>query len=172
MKMFRFMLASFITGVVLLTLTVFSTNTNAAGLSYTEQLIIKHEGIRLDVYKDHLGHLTVGVGHLVKPEDNLKYGDAIDAERVYSFFRSDLVQARDDAKAIVKGFENLHWKARVVLINMSFQLGYNRLSKFKKTIAFIEDGDFVAASEEMLDSLWAKQTPKRAKELSYLMSSI
>ena len=54
---------------------------------------------------------------------------------------------------------------------MFYQLHY-KLFKFKKTLAYVERGDFVSASEEMLDSLWAKQTPNRAKELSERMSKV
>jgi lysozyme len=52
---------------------------------------------------------------------------------------------------------------------MSFQLGIAGLLKFKSTLAFIEDGDFENASANMLKSLWAKQTPQRAKRLAEQM---
>ena len=53
-----------------------------------------------------------------------------------------------------------------VVTNMCYQLGISGFSKFKKTIYFIETEQYQEASVEMLDSLWAKQTPNRAKELS------
>ena len=53
-----------------------------------------------------------------------------------------------------------------VVLEMCYQLGVNGFSKFKKTISFLQDRQFEEASVEMLDSLWAKQTPNRAKELS------
>ena len=36
---------------------------------------------------------------------------------------------------------------------------------------FLKQNDYQIASEEMLDSKWAKQTPKRAEELSSVMKS-
>ena len=48
---------------------------------------------------------------------------------------------------------------------MYYQLG-NGLFKFVKTLHYIEYGKYRSAAIEMLDSLWAKQTPNRAKELS------
>ena len=49
---------------------------------------------------------------------------------------------------------------------MCYQLGVSGFSKFKKTIYYLETEQYEEASVEMLDSLWAKQTPNRAKELS------
>ena len=54
---------------------------------------------------------------------------------------------------------------------MFYQLHY-RLLNFVKTLHYIENGKYKAASVEMLDSLWAKQTPNRAKELSERMAKV
>ena len=53
-----------------------------------------------------------------------------------------------------------------VVMEMCYQLGVGGVSKFKKTIAYLQNKQWEEASVEMLDSLWAKQTPNRAKELS------
>lgn len=58
---------------------------------------------------------------------------------------------------------------KAVLINMAFQLGFNGLSKFRNMLAAVQSEQYVLAASEMLDSLWAKQTPNRAKELSEQM---
>ena len=55
---------------------------------------------------------------------------------------------------------------------MCYQLGIRGFSKFKKTIYYLETGQYEEASVEMLDSLWAKQTKGRAKELSNIIASI
>ena len=49
---------------------------------------------------------------------------------------------------------------------MCYQLGVTGFSKFKKTIAYLQNKEWRNASIEMLDSRWAKQTPNRAKEMS------
>ena len=51
---------------------------------------------------------------------------------------------------------------RAVIISMMYQMGYTGVLKFKKMIAAIYEGDYGTASDEMLDSRWAKQTPERA----------
>jgi lysozyme len=55
---------------------------------------------------------------------------------------------------------------------MIYQIGHAGVAKFKKTLSLINEGDYKGASEEMLDSKWARQTPSRAQSLSTLMSSI
>ena len=53
-----------------------------------------------------------------------------------------------------------------IVTEMCYQLGVTGFSKFKKTIAYLQDKKWEEASVEMLDSLWARQTPNRAKEMS------
>ena len=59
-----------------------------------------------------------------------------------------------------------------VVIEMCYQLGVGGFSKFKKTISYLQNKQFKDASEEMLDSLWAKQTPNRAKSLSDIVKGV
>ena len=69
-------------------------------------------------------------------------------------------------------FNNINIEAKGVVINMCYQMGLSGFSKFKKTIYYLETEQYEEASAEMLDSLWAKQTPARAKELSEIIKSI
>lgn len=123
-------------------------------------LIKHHEGLRLTPYKDSEGVLTVGYGHnLERPITE------IDAERL---LKMDLRAAENDCA----GFDWYHALDRVrraVILNMVFNLGLHRFSKFKKTIGFIENGQFYKAADEMLDSKWAGQVGSRAIVLSNMM---
>ena len=69
-------------------------------------------------------------------------------------------------------FKDVDDIAKGVIVNMCYQLGLSGFSKFKKTIYLLETEQYEEASVEMLDSLWAKQTPNRAKELSETIGSI
>ena len=53
-----------------------------------------------------------------------------------------------------------------VIIEMCYQMGYSGFCKFKKAIANMKDKNWKGASEEMLDSKWAKQTSNRANQLA------
>ena len=69
-------------------------------------------------------------------------------------------------------FKDVDDTAKGVIVNMCYQLGLSGFSKFKKTIYLLETEQYEDASVEMLDSLWAKQTPNRAKELSETLRGI
>ena len=56
-----------------------------------------------------------------------------------------------------------------VLVEMVFQLGADGVREFDRFLAAIRSSDWGRAANEMLDSLWARETPVRAKELADLM---
>ena len=59
-----------------------------------------------------------------------------------------------------------------ILFHLAYQLGVNGVLKFKKMIEALRAKDYKGASIQMLDSLWARQTPNRAKRLSDRMSKL
>ena len=68
--------------------------------------------------------------------------------------------------------EDLGWykdmppEVKGVIIEMCYQMGFAGFCKFKKAISNMQDKNWKEAANEMLDSLWAKQTPERANRLS------
>ena len=70
-----------------------------------------------------------------------------------------------EAEKIFSDFDNLPEEAQQVIVNMTFNMGRPRLSKFKKFIAGIEAGDWEKAAVEMMDSRWATQVGARAERL-------
>jgi lysozyme len=86
-----------------------------------------------------------------------------------------LLLANDIAEKTAQVLEALPWAARLseprlaVLINMAFQMGIRGLLRFKRMLGSVEDGQYDEAAMEMVDSLWAQQTPERAKRLAKQM---
>ena len=136
-----------------------------------KQEIVKHEGKINKVYLDHLGNATFGVGHLVLSTDDLQEGVEYDDTKIMEFFERDFRQATNDAESFIKS-KNIDPRAFGCVINMAFQLGLPRLLKFKNFQYHLNKCDYESASSEMLDSLWAKQTPNRAEELAETMRNI
>lgn len=68
--------------------------------------------------------------------------------------------------------KNAPQEVKEIVTAMVFQLGYAGVSKFKNMITKIKAGDYKGASKEMMSSLWADQTPKRAKRMSALMAAV
>ena len=124
------------------------------------------EGLRLKPYKCTAGKLTIGYGR------NLEDVGISQAEADMMFER-DFAMAESEVKRLCKEFnidcESLIEQRFYVLTDMMFNLGYNRLSKFKKFLYALKTGSYAAAADEMLDSVWAKQVGNRATQLSALM---
>ena len=131
----------------------------------------KHEGYRNKVYLDTLNKRTVGVGHLCVEdfwEDDKEYEEKF----LMTILEHDLQSAIKSAEELCEGY-NISDDAKIIIIEMIFQLGKSGVSKFRNMWkALAEDPpSYHVASIEMLDSRWAKQTPNRAKEMSDHMKS-
>ena len=139
-----------------------------------EQLKID-EGVRYEVYDDHLGYKTFGIGHLVKTTDE-EYGSPVGTivseKRVNSVFDKDVETYIDESKKVFGNLEDMPQEAQQVIVNMCFNMGAPRLSQFKKFIKSIHDEDWATASVEMLDSRWANQVGVRANRLSDRIKAI
>jgi len=132
--------------------------------------IKKHEGYRDTIYKDSLGFSTIGYGHLVLQTDRYEKGVTYRKKDLEKVFDTDFNIAKSNANQLIEGLP-IHHQAKCVIIEMVFQLGMGGVSKFKKMWKALKQNNYQIASEEMLDSRWAKQTPKRAEELSNVMKS-
>ena len=127
------------------------------------------EGVKYETYHCSEGHLTGGIGHLITEWDEEIYagpiGTSIPEEQVQEWFEKDVNTAIGDCKDIFNNFDELDDEIQHVLINMSFQLGKPRLSKFKRMIAAVHDEDYREMALQMEDSRWFKQTQNRAQRL-------
>ena len=135
-----------------------------------KEQIKEHEGFVPRTYKDSLGKRTIGFGHLcVEPEqwDDDKEFTREELERV---FDNDFEEALKNAESLI-GERSINFIAKQVIIEMVFQLGIGGVGKFKKMWSALDNEDYGEASFQMMDSLWAKQTPNRAEKLSQKMRS-
>ena len=139
-----------------------------------EQLEID-EGIKHEIYLDHLGYPTFGIGHLVTesdPEHGQEVGTPVSEDRVIEAFKSDLESVLSDCSRLYPDFESLPEEAQQIIANMMFNLGYPRLSKFKNMKACVDQKDWMGAGDEMMDSRWYNQVPNRAGRLVNRMKLI
>ena len=121
--------------------------------------IKQHEGYVGIVYKDSLGIDTIGYGFAIKDLE-------LDEDICEIILERKLHTLEDSINFKFSWFKYMPPEIKNVVIEMCYQLGVTGFSKFKKTIAYLQDKQFEKASVEMLDSRWAEQTPNRAKELS------
>ena len=133
------------------------------------------EGVRHEIYLDHLGLPTAGVGHLLVEGDleyGLDVGTPVSRERVDEWFAVDIKNCVEDCGNIFMNWDELPDEAKCILANMAFNLGGPRLRKFSRMIDAIHREDFAAAAAEMLDSRWADQVPNRAQRLIRRMRQV
>jgi GH24 family phage-related lysozyme (muramidase) len=141
-----------------------------------EQLKID-EGVEYKIYQDHLGYLTFGVGHLIQDcdiESGQSLGSPVSEERVREVFEKDLNLAIAECSALYgqETFDLLPGEVQEILVNMMFNMGRTRLSKFKKFNAAIADKDWATAAIEGRDSLWYRQVTNRAERLMSRLEAI
>ena len=113
------------------------------------------EGFRGTVYKDTLGFDTIGYGTKLP----------ISEDEAALLLMSRMSDAK---KALRDQLDDLYIKDEAwgVLYAMSYQLGVSGVLNFRKMIKALRLGFYDEAAHQMLDSLWAKQTPARANRLA------
>ena len=132
-----------------------------------ETLIID-EGQVNEIYEDHLGYATSGIGHLVlesDPEHGQAVGTAVSEERTIECFEHDVQSVLKDCKKLHEGWDGYPQEVKQVIANMMFNMGLTRLSKFNKHNAALQSGDWNGAAVEGRDSRWHKQVTNRAERL-------
>ena len=142
-----------------------------------KEQIKRHEGEVLNIYEDSLGYKTLGVGHLCKPQDpeyDWAVGTSVSQEVVDMYYKDDFVTHLAEAIHIFgseEGFYNLPEDIQHVLVNMCFNLGGTRLSKFKNMIKACREHNWKEMAVQMEDSKWYGQVGRRSKELQDVVLS-
>ena len=144
-------------------------------LEQLQKELAADEGCKLEIYLDHLGYPTVGIGHLITEDDELygfEVGSEVSQEHVDDLFHADVQRTLRDCEFLYSDFNDLPEEAQLIIANKCFQLGRPRLSGFKKMKAAVDSRDWREASRQMLDSKWAKQTPNRAMRLAHRIQAL
>ena len=148
-----------------------------------------HEGYREKTYQCTEGYNTIGIGFAWKDidldegialrllKDNMSNQEFINSIKMSEDICDEILlrKLRILGRSVMGKFpffDSLPSDCKDVLMEMCYQLGVTGVSKFKKALKAMEDGDWEKAADEMLDSKWAKQTPNRAKEMSNIVRSL
>lgn len=147
--------------------------------------VLGHEDSRPYAYKDTTGHLTIGIGYNLDDKDNQKIlagmGYNVKDVRagkvrltepvIRSLYDTSIAKATKDANKWIPNLSEQPENVQKAIIDMSFNLGATKLAGFVKTRQAFINKDYKEASKQMLDSDWAGQVGKRAKNLSALVLS-
>lgn len=140
-----------------------------------KQEIKRHEGEVLNIYEDSLGYKTLGVGHLCQPEDpeyDWAVGTSVSQEVVDMYYEDDFDKHYMEAIHVFGSHEDWNELPEViqrVLVNMCFNLGGSRLSKFRNMLKACRNHDWKEMAVQMEDSRWYGQVGRRSKELQKMV---
>jgi len=133
------------------------------------------EGCKYEIYLDHLGLPTFGIGHLVTeddPENGQEVGTPVDEARVVEVFEQDVQITIGECKKLYDDWDDLPEEVQLIIANMMFNMGRPRLSQFKMMKAAVDARDWPEAAIQMADSKWYTQVPNRAGRLCERMKNV
>ena len=137
--------------------------------------IKRHEGEVLEIYMDSLGYKTLGVGHLCQPNDPEYSGEVVTSvsqEVVDMYYEDDFDKHYKEAIHVFgsqEDFYKLPEKIQHVLVNMCFNLGGSRLSKFRNMLQACREHNWDRMAAEMQNSRWFNQVGRRSIELQQVV---
>jgi lysozyme len=144
---------------------------------FTASLIRRHEGLRLEAYKDTVGKLTIGYGmnldapgaksicNVLKLEyEAIRNGAAITEAQADAILDLQLGMVNAQAKTLFPNFNQMPADVQSVVQDLIFNVGLSGFLKFVDTIHCLETGDYPGAADCLQDSLWYHQVGSRAVE--------
>ena len=139
-----------------------------------EDLIID-EGCKYEIYLDHLGLPTHGIGHLVTEWDEeyeLPVGTAVSPDRVNQCFQVDVYGTIDECKILFEDFDELPEEVQLIIGNLMFNMGRPRLSKFVLFRQAVKDRDWIECGNQLKNSRYYTQVTARADRLIARLQAI
>lgn len=123
-----------------------------------EKYIKEAEGLKLHMYKCPTGHLTIGYGH------NLETNPI--TPRAAQVILEDDIRAAEipliDFHPWVLGLNDVRQEAT---LDLMFNMGPKTFAQFKSFLKFMQQGNYDAAADELIDSLWYRQVGNRSKRI-------
>lgn len=131
--------------------------------------LVEHEALRLTVYPDSKGILTLGVGRVVDPK---RTTEGISKQEAFYLLNNDIGKRTYGLDLNVAWWRSLDDVRQRVLLDMSFQMGVAGLLTFQRTLAMVKSGNYPLAAAYMLQSKWAREdSPNRARRLAKMMET-
>jgi len=127
-----------------------------------KKLIKLHEGLKLKPYECPSGYITIGYGRNIQQ-------NGITLAEAEMLLDNDIERVITELEKWLSVFNELSENRKAALIDMSYNLGFNKLFQFRRFLAALQKKDFDLAAKEMLDSKWAAQVGNRATVLANMM---
>ena len=145
--------------------------TKVTGEDDIKAMIIEHEGIRYEPYKDSLGLWTIGVGHLIGDGKSLPddMNRTFSEKEVMDMFEEDYAHHKKIASR-TPGYDEANYAGKAAMIDLGFNMG-QWWPKWPNTSKALKEGDFTSAARGLEDSKWYRQVGRRAPKIVALIES-
>ena len=131
------------------------------------EMLRKHEGVETHAYVDTVGKVTIGVGRNIDSGGGIGLSD----DEIDYLLANDLQRVEAELSQTFEWYDDLNDPRKDAMMDMCFNMGLPRLSKFKKSLAAMARGDYKTASAEFLDSRWATQVGMRSVTITDIIES-
>lgn len=128
-------------------------------------------------YQDSHGNWTIGYGHFLGKSNQVskaeKFRRGISVHQANEFLRTDMDKAYLDFVLMLqkKNATDLPSDVQMALFEMTFNMGSGKVTDFKRMWKSLNKGNYLKASKEMKNSLWAKQVGDRATRIVDLVAA-
>ena len=134
------------------------------------EMLKRHEGEvktngRHLAYKCPAGYWTIGMGRNIDPENGIGLSD----DEVQYLLENDIERVIKELSSEYPWFNGLDDVRKDAIIDIGFNLGATKLRGFRRALTAMEEADYNAASDEFLDSKWARQVGSRSVELTEMI---
>lgn len=146
----------------------FCLDAAASEIAIYSKFIERWEGRSHKVYVCPAGYATIGVGHKILNHENfLKLTD----EEIDKLLYNDVLIAYNDARILMPCFDEHPLEVRMILVDMSFNLGRTKFSKFVKALGHCKNKEYSKMADELRDSKWFNQVGNRSRHHYNLLKS-
>ncbi|MCQ8279840.1 glycoside hydrolase family protein [Acetobacteraceae bacterium KSS8] len=112
-------------------------------------LLTRQEGNRSVMYTDTTGNKTVGIGHNMSIAQSAFVIDAL--------YSCDVTGSEKSLDAHLPWWRSLDPVRQAALMDLMFNMGWGSLGTFTNTLRAFSQGNYDAAANGLLNSLWARQ---------------
>ena len=131
------------------------------------EMLRKHEGVEKYAYKCTADKVTIGVGRNIDKSSSMGLSD----DEIDYLLSNDIKRVSAELIRAFPWYSELDEVRKDAMIDMCFNMGLPRLSKFKNSLAAMANGDYDIAAIEFLDPNWAKQVGSRSITITDMIRS-
>ena len=131
------------------------------------EMLRKHEGVEKYAYKCTADKVTIGVGRNIDKSGGIGLSD----DEIDYLLSNDIKRVSAELIRAFPWYSELDEVRKDAMIDMCFNMGLPRLSKFKNSLAAMKNGDYDIAALEFLDSNWAEQVGSRSITITDMIRS-